>query len=309
MPYAGNAQAEHSMGSSYVVVQLGSRVVRVGHCGDPEPLVTYFWPAGEAFNERLSTFLFTRWFQDPLMVDCRQTRILIVENALLPASIKTMVTRIFQEMRVVEVIFVPDALMCLVAAGLRNGLVIDVGWEHLLAVPISDLRIVDCGLQFSIKGGQWLAAQITAVEPTAPTDTEEVVEKVLAKNSDLSDGLRLIQKKIDDELIGQSTADNFDLDEFPIVHLVSHAYDSLPIDVRKAVKKHLVMSGLASGAPALQARCEEMLPDFCFVDTLGPWIGGSLFFEQLIQKSLREDRKLNELVPNDWHAQRFKVYR
>ncbi|CEP63280.1 Arp10p LALA0_S07e06546g [Lachancea lanzarotensis] len=308
-PCESVARTNNVMSSSYVVVQLGSRVIRIGHCGDPEPLLTYFWPIDQAYNERLTTRLFRQWVQDPLMVDCRKTHVLVVENVLLPVETKKMMARIFQELCIAEVIFIPDALMCLVAAGLRNGLVIDVGWEHLLAIPVADLRILDCGLEISTKGGHWLARQISSVIRTEPSDLDEIVETVLSKTSKLSIEVRSVQKKLIEELIGQDNASDFDSDEFPIFELVSCSHDSLPIDVRKSIKKHVVMSGLASRVPSLRAHCEMLLQDFCFLDTLGPWIGGSLYFEQLLRISTERDCELSELVPNDWHAQRFKVYK
>ncbi|SCV00340.1 LAME_0G09054g1_1 [Lachancea meyersii CBS 8951] len=299
------------MRKSHLVVQIGSKVVRIGNCGDHEPLLTHFWSPEDAFDESLITRLFRVWLQNPLMVDCSKTEILVVENLLLPMAKKMLIYRVFtQNLGIAKVTFVPDALMSLVASGLRNGLIVDVGWEHLMVIPVFDLRIIDHGLQISTKGGSWLADQISTVLSTgAESTSEKVIERLLCQAVELTDKDILLRNVIDQEFVGEKAADNFDLDDFPIIPLIMRAYDSLAVDVRESLKKQVVFSGLAFWTPALRTHCELLLPEFRVVESLGPWTGGSLYFEQLIRSDSLERFEKSKPAPNDWHLQKFEVYK
>ncbi|SCU90375.1 LADA_0F03620g1_1 [Lachancea dasiensis] len=296
------------MANSHVIVQLGSQVVLAGTCGEYEPLLRYVRSPGEVFDKDTMLRLFRTWLQDPLMVNNSETDVLVIENLLIPMEKKRWFYQMFrQDIGVRSVTFIPDVLTSLVAGGVRDGLVIDIGWEHSIVAPIYDFRILDYHLQVSVKGGANLTNEIKRV-CSADTDIIELLNSLWNHNSH-DENTEKVRMLIDHEFIGQRDATKFDLDDFPIVSMVWKVFENLALDVRKKLRSNVVITGLPSECVGLRVRLREALsPDFDIVHTLGPWAGGSLYWEQMLE-SLPFNESMDNQEPNDWHLQRFRVHK
>ncbi|SCU85940.1 LANO_0C06084g1_1 [Lachancea nothofagi CBS 11611] len=301
------------MAKSHVVIQFGSKVICIGKCGEPEPLLTHFWSPEVAFNRVIMARLFHSWFQQPLMVKSTETDVLVVENVLLPIDKKRLICQVLLEnLSVANVKFVPDVLMSLVAGGLRNGIVIDWGWEHLLATPVCDLRVLEREMQVSVKGCEKLCEEIYKL-----VDSDVKLETLLKQawqDGERDETIEKVRHLIDQDFIGQGESEcDFDLDEYPVIQMLRKIYESLALDIRKKLTKNVIVTGLPSWSPELRSRLQDLLPhDFRIVDTQGPWVGGSLYAELLITADALQPNKSDvrstteQVIKNDWHLRKFE---
>ena len=71
-----------------------------------------------------------RCYHDELMVAPSSTKVVIIENVLLPLNCKELLCQVLlKRLLVSSIVFVPDVLMTCFSSGVKDGLVIDVGWE------------------------------------------------------------------------------------------------------------------------------------------------------------------------------------
>lgn len=96
-------------------------------------------------------------FNEELLVDPRTQRIAIVENPFWPNQIrKSIVKVLFKHLHVLSVVFIPSPVLDLIAAGLRSGIVVDIGWEETTVHPVYDLRHLITESRSSVRGSKLL---------------------------------------------------------------------------------------------------------------------------------------------------------
>ncbi|KAN0060131.1 hypothetical protein ACQY0O_008105 [Thecaphora frezii] len=85
---------------------------------------------------RLMQLLRTAFLQH-LMVDPKQRKVLVLENASMPTIVKEMICKVLlSNLQVPSVSFVPSHLMALVASGRITGLVVECGYHETSILPI-----------------------------------------------------------------------------------------------------------------------------------------------------------------------------
>ncbi|GAA5903287.1 hypothetical protein JCM5296_005654 [Sporobolomyces johnsonii] len=177
--YTTSLRSRHSLYGTEdrVVLDLGSRVWKVGFSGETGPRACWSWlgpaaggalgregregPSGdddeageiwglekgesgderwEVREERVTRALRDMWF-DHLMTDPKTRKVLVVENPLLPTRVKEMIARVlFDNLQVPSVNFASAPLLALMAAGTVTGLVVDVGHLETTVLPIFHAR-------------------------------------------------------------------------------------------------------------------------------------------------------------------------
>lgn len=298
------------MPKTQLVIQLGRRAVYFGRSGDSKPLAGRILVQEDVYNKQFLTKLLKEWCQNHLVANVSKAEILVVENVLLPVNHKQVVSSVLSDsLRAHSVRFLPDVLASCVAAGVRNAIVIDIGWEHLLIVPVFDLRIMDKQMGVSTKSGRYLKDKVEQ----GPLDDENESFELVLERLWIDEGLKNLRDVIASELIGRKGEGVFDLNEFPIVPLLWKIYRQLPIDIRGILKDRLIVTGLVSQSPGFLTQLEEEVsPTFSIIDTLGPWAGGSLYSKQLydLRRTHPQTRQLNDVNQasvQDWHLQKFTL--
>ncbi|BGP19168.1 hypothetical protein JCM10213v2_007255 [Rhodosporidiobolus nylandii] len=162
--YTTSLRSRHSLYGTEdrVVLDLGSRVWKVGFSGEPAPREggsvlkalakegrvprgeddDRIWglersePSEEEWEvreERVKRMLRQMWF-DNLMVDPKTRKVIVVENPLLSTAVKDMIARI------PSLSFASAPLLSLMAAGAVTGLVVDVGHLETTVLPVFHSR-------------------------------------------------------------------------------------------------------------------------------------------------------------------------
>ncbi|GAA6023623.1 hypothetical protein JCM10207_005087 [Rhodosporidiobolus poonsookiae] len=173
--YTTSLRSRHSLYGTEdrVVLDLGSRVCKVGFSGEPAPRECRsvvrqlakekarevprggeydddaIWgletkePDDEEWEireERVKRLLRDVWFNN-LMVDPKTRKVIVLENPLLPTSVKDMIARVlFDNLQVPSISFASSPLLSLIAAGTVTGLVVDVGHLETTVLPVYHSR-------------------------------------------------------------------------------------------------------------------------------------------------------------------------
>ncbi|KAL8286464.1 hypothetical protein RQP46_004481 [Phenoliferia psychrophenolica] len=167
--YSTSLRSRHSLYGTEdrVVLDLGSRVWKVGFSGEPNPRecksvlamlgaedggvngATALWglEKGDVGDvewqireERLKLGLRDVWFNH-LMSDPKARKVIVVENALMSTKVKAMIARVlFDNLQVPSLNFASSHLLSLIATGTVTGLVIDCGNLETTALSIYSSR-------------------------------------------------------------------------------------------------------------------------------------------------------------------------
>lgn len=307
-----------------IVVQFGSRSILIGRAGDAEPLDAKLIPIGAAEDEEFLWRLFYKCYHDELMVAPSSTKVVIIENVLLPLNCKELLCQVLlKRLLVSSIVFVPDVLMTCFSSGVKDGLVIDVGWEYVAVVPILDLRILDNWSHISNKAGKFLYDNLKEILPPG-TDLDILVPQIMACEGDKDFQYREISitKEVRNgflkKTIGHFDEDplEYDDDELPISQVVLKTLKDLPVDVKKRVFPHLMITGLASNIPGFKMKLlkevKVKFPRAEGITTLGPWCGGSLYTVHALMKGATDAMELSQDEFNgidsipDWQSLKFQ---
>lgn len=107
------------------------------------------------------TQLLRNAFTQHLMVDPKQRKVLVVENPMLPTSVKEMICKVlFNNLQVPEVSFVPAPLLSLLAVGRITGLVLQVGYLEATLMPVYYGRPLTSHTVSSSRAGQRLNGRL-----------------------------------------------------------------------------------------------------------------------------------------------------
>ncbi|WVQ79414.1 hypothetical protein IAT38_001511 [Cryptococcus sp. DSM 104549] len=151
-----------------VVLDLGSRIWKVGFSGEPDPRAVFFsqdptspHASSEAWDldiealhgvrgsrsegDRLVGVRVVRMLRETfvkhLLSDSKQRKVVVAENTFLPTFVKDHIARtLFDNLRVPSVSFTPSSLLALGACGRITGLVVDVGWLETSITPVYHSR-------------------------------------------------------------------------------------------------------------------------------------------------------------------------
>ncbi|UZJ52066.1 hypothetical protein CBS101457_001386 [Exobasidium rhododendri] len=180
-----------------VVLDIGSRVTKIGFSGEARPRDIFFsveeatpstsqtgnkdgvlWSTdllrcrneGDRRLIRLQlkarlTVLLRSIFYQRLLVDPKQRKVLVVENALMPTIVKQSLQEIlFGNLQVSSVSFLPSHLLCTLAIGRTNSLVMDVGYHEATLLPIQFGRVLTSPhLLTSPRAGKRLSMRLRAL--------------------------------------------------------------------------------------------------------------------------------------------------
>ncbi|SNX83717.1 related to ACT1 - Actin [Melanopsichium pennsylvanicum] len=159
-----------------IVLDIGSRYFKLGFSGEPrpraivpsvsfsQPCTSYLgfetdstsddestlWDADleRCTNDQLRrakrglllaqlTQLLRNAFIHHLMVDPKQRKVLVVENPMLPNTVKELICKVlFNNLQVPQVSFVPSPLLSVLAVGRITGLVLEVGYLESSLMPV-----------------------------------------------------------------------------------------------------------------------------------------------------------------------------
>jgi actin-related protein len=140
-----------------VVIELGSSLVRVGFAGEAIPRFITTIDKFPTFTEKaeyrgelnigkvrkLYTDFFHLLFLEYLQVKSRDYKILIVEKFYTPRIDRNcMVTSLLKDLQVISVSMQPDLLLPLLTAGMKSGLIIDLGETECRVIAIAYGRAV-----------------------------------------------------------------------------------------------------------------------------------------------------------------------
>ncbi|SJX65902.1 related to ACT1-Actin [Sporisorium reilianum f. sp. reilianum] len=107
------------------------------------------------------TQLLRNAFTQHLMVDPKQRKVLVVENPMLPNSIKDMIcTVLFNNLQVPSVSFVPAPLLSLLAVGRITGFVLEVGYLESTLMPVYYGRPLTSHTVSTTRAGKRLNARL-----------------------------------------------------------------------------------------------------------------------------------------------------
>lgn len=114
--------------------------------------------------ETLLEVILTHVFLSELLVDARQQRVAIVENPLWPSGLRESIAKVcLKTLHVASIVFLESPVLDLIAAGLRCGIVVDVGWEETTVYPVYDLRVLLMNTKTSIRGSKKLHGNVKQV--------------------------------------------------------------------------------------------------------------------------------------------------
>ncbi|CUS22542.1 LAQU0S06e00408g1_1 [Lachancea quebecensis] len=299
------------MPKAQIVLQIDHRKILLGKCGDARPFSMVISKDADVYNRLFLVRALQDLFQYSLMMKPSDTEVLLPENVLLPLDLKQLVSRVLLEiLKVSSIMFVPDVLTTCIASGVRNAIVVDIAWEHLVVVPVFDLRILQKQMTVSVKGGKFLHK--LAKEARQADLIYQVEEAGLWLKEDLAH----LRRRIEKEVIGCESDDTFDIDESPITQMLREVYQNLPLDVRGTLKQRVIVTGWLSNSRGFRNQLKKALfPHFSLIDTMGPWVGGSLYLEHYAElekfqtnQKLKRCKSVDQVVLDDWHLQSFRSY-
>lgn len=201
---AASPRARPPLPDTRVVLDIGSRVLKAGICGEPSPRVVLdsaaaasqilgrrvdsLWnldmmhvaaPHGaqERFVELvrvLNRILRTVW-QDHLLVDPSAARVLCAHNPMLIGAVQEAICEVLlHRIGTTAVSFIDSHTLALVAAGRATGLVVDIGYLETCVMPVYGGRPIMRATRTSPRGARRLCASLGALlgAPDAPWANE-----------------------------------------------------------------------------------------------------------------------------------------
>ncbi|BGP00548.1 Fungal specific actin related protein [Rhodotorula toruloides ATCC 204091] len=202
--YTTSLRSRHSLYGTEdrVVLDLGSRIWKVGFSGEPQPrecrsVVSElaheragrragpsigargdddeedcFWalekaePSEEEWlirEERVKRLLRKIWFEN-LMIDPKTRKVIVVENPLLSTRVKEMIARVlFDNLQIPSLSFASAPLLALMAAGTVTGLVVDVGNLETTVLPVFHARPLFPSLTTTPRAGSRLNRRLRSL--------------------------------------------------------------------------------------------------------------------------------------------------
>ncbi|WFD34331.1 hypothetical protein MCUN1_001170 [Malassezia cuniculi] len=180
------ARARAPLPDTRVVLDVGSRVIKAGICGEPSPRVVV--DAADAASAILGRRVDSLWeldmmhvsasadakqkfvelvrvlnrilrgiWQDHLLVDPPAARVLCVHSPLLIDTVQDAICEVvLHRLEAAAVSFIDSHTLALVAAGRSTGLVVDVGYLETCVMPVYGGRPIERAMRTTPRGGRRL---------------------------------------------------------------------------------------------------------------------------------------------------------
>lgn len=242
--------------------------------------------------ERLLSRAYTRH----LLVEAKNHRVVVCEPILFPAPLRAVLTEaLLHGQHAHSVVYIPEPLLACVGAGVRNALVVDLGWHYCTVTPVFDLRLVHEGLHCTNRAGLTLhyalADQMASVEAEPPSfdAVEAAVAALRCPSMEESITSSELQQCLLKVLFPSTPTDN---DDRGVVECVVRAVAKAPRDIRLSLLTLVVFTG---GLAALEGLPDRILasvrlthPSVKAYQCLGPWAGASLYasYESKVHPSM-----------------------
>jgi actin-related protein len=200
-----------------------------------------------------------RVFRYELMISrVQECTVVILTDTLFPVPLKRLLTDVlFREFQVERVLFQPSVVCTVVGCGARNGLVIDLGWQHTTVTPIYELR------------------EIVATTATSCRCMEEFVTKggySVEEREQAVASYYLDENGRDDD------------EEQSIPSLIRRVLSRLSSEVRAAVCERIMIVGAGARVDGFQSRLvtrlREEQPQASAVGGYGAWKGAIVWLQE-----------------------------
>lgn len=227
-----------------------------------------------------------------LMLDNRQKRVALVVSSLLPKPLlSTIMATVFTALQAATITLLPTSVMATVGAGLRTGLVVDIGWQETIVYTVYEYREVAqrCSTragrrlhretrkllndQLHQKTGKKLGVSFDEVEDIVvracwgrnrESDTSQASHMddpidIPLKQSTLPKSLPVTMEQLSDPtkrafFTSDYDADRLDDNEQPLPELIYATLLRLPVDLRRLCMARILFTGGSSNIPGLKAR-------------------------------------------------------
>jgi hypothetical protein len=216
-----------------------------------------------------------------LLLDARARKVALVVPSALPLPLLELaVAALFRVLQATAVSVLPSNVMSVVAAGLRSGLVVDVGWAETTVSAVFEFREVM--QRRTVRASKSLVREYATTLKLQDTLTVEEIEDILirlgwCRERDSQDptetptpislpgvALKVPRSSLadppDSVLFAKGTPiQDLDDHELPLHLLAYVVLLQLPSDVRKACMSRIIITGGASNIPGLKRRLLQEL--------------------------------------------------
>uniref|UniRef100_A0A1B6EDD0 Actin-related protein 10 n=1 Tax=Clastoptera arizonana TaxID=38151 RepID=A0A1B6EDD0_9HEMI len=298
-----------------VVLDLGKKFTKFGFAGDSTPrciipteikcpesgkvrsILTY--KNEDDLYALLVDFIHMLYFKH-VLVSPKDRKVVIVESLLCPTVIRdTLAKVLFRHFEVSSILFVPAHLVALNTLGVNKGLVIDIGYEEALLIPVFEGVAVLKAWQAQLLGGAAIELNlrkllIEACAKKEKNDLEKITNKIMGLPDSIIEDIKVrccfvtsskrakvvfneeeykpppdVNYKIGGDAVitvdGSSREFAYEVmfehdnDQMSLPHMILDAIRKCPVDMRKTMADNLIFIGGTSMAPGFRARILEEL--------------------------------------------------
>ncbi|ODQ66409.1 hypothetical protein NADFUDRAFT_50328 [Nadsonia fulvescens var. elongata DSM 6958] len=212
-------------------------------------------------NQRLRLIqLFRKIYHEELLLDPNSRKVIICEDFRMSNPSKQLLSRVFlYDLLVPAVFFIPSSVLYLLSHSLSTGIVIGIGLEETVVIPIYDFRIITPQIMITDRALARITTHIQSLsdlENFATQDDNEVSillgttnTRALSKktldylpNGTLEESVRSVLFSSDSSMMN-------DDNEFTIPEILRKITARLPIDIRSEIINSVVLAGPLTSAP------------------------------------------------------------
>lgn len=310
-------------GNDYVLWNMDVRKTNLGLLGD---LIE------RTVREAISKYL--------LILDGKRRKItLAVPPALPDPMLETVLLTLFETHPAPTTItLLPCPVLCVVGAGLRSALVVDIGWDETVVSVIYEFRqVLSRTTTRSMKGLSWAVKELLEEKfheaefgaESGTTITFEEVDEVMTRMAwcrNNKDDLRFAGKLIELPVSGTDTKVEFtrfsdavehvflnseeqrtDEDDRPLPLFMFQALLALPIDMRQTCLSRIIITGAGGDIPGFRGRLLSELAKIVSTrkwDPVHSYSGANLATNGLRRGAVNRLKKLDVVVETDTGSKR-----
>lgn len=230
---------------------------------------------------------------DYLQLDAKPRRAVLVVPSLLPTPLVELALRVlFQaSAQPPAITLLSTPLLACVGAGIRNGLVVDIGWEETVVTAVGEYKAV--AERRSVRGGKAVIREMGGMLNKALSDdewngitfsfAEDVTQRMgwckprippTQEGSDKTISIPIPNRKprktvdipfsrfaepVDTALLSPASDTTPDDHELPLPQLIYNALLALPLELRAICMSRLIFTGSTSKLPGLRQRLLQEL--------------------------------------------------
>lgn len=125
-------------------------------------------------------------YNNHLLVDAGNARLVLVLPSLVPHPVlSTVLTLLFERWKYATITLLPAPTMTIAAAGLRSGLVVDVGWEETVITAVYEYREV--GVRRSVRAMQALMVKMGEILDLIRREQDPMIQNSLVLDFDFTE--------------------------------------------------------------------------------------------------------------------------